>query len=190
MAIAIAAGGCALSVPPDHSARAQSPGYHPVALATFNGSPMAPGTHGRLVGYLRCKTAAPEGSDQKYLQRLLTYTMDFRIVDAGIDPLSQWAKARGVSRVFFHLDGARTSFADLQSFKGSDLVEIDDVRFSLEFSEGFGRLMLRMVSTVVETKPFEYRGAVITAVQLRDDSSVLLGRRTEQFGGWLMTEAG
>jgi hypothetical protein len=179
-AIGIAAGGCALSVPPAPIAQTE---YRPVALTIVPG-PFAPGTKGRMVGYLLTPPVSAT-TPKESTQRRFTYSTEFEIVEVAFD-FGRFS-AEGTRRIYFHPDGARCSFADPKSFESSEMVETDKVRFSLDLGV---QVMVRMVASARDARPFDYDGKVVTAPRGRQDSTILFGHFSPQFGGWLMTESG
>ena len=68
-----------------------------------------------------------------------------------------------------------------------ELVEIDRVRFSVELG---AQIMVRLVASETEARPFDYDGKMVTPRHGREDSEIFFGQPSPQFGGWLMTESG
>lgn len=150
----------------------------------------APGSQGRMVGYLHNWPVARADGQAADQRPKFTYSAEFKVVE--VSPLSLGMHPRqavGVRTIYFHRDGARASFADPDTFARDDAIETDKVRLSFEFksSRELSLVVVRMMARATATKPFEVDGRVLRFAEGRQDSITMFGKYSPQFDGWLLT---
>lgn len=181
--MACAGGACSFPSRLGHGVKHFFSSDRPLAVARFeeNRLPIAPGSHGVMVGYIPRSDDALAAQDPK--DALFTYLIEFRVTSSR--ELGRQIEARGVRRVFFNPGGARASFGDPLSFIRGREVETDQVRFSGEYTPEESRLRLRMRIYESTPEPVEFEGQPVAAPL--NEPSIFLGRWRENFGGWVLS---
>jgi hypothetical protein len=153
----------------------------PLALAQFeeNRIPVAPNSHGTMVGFIPTTRGSSDLRDI-----LFTYRVDFHVVSSR--EMGRQIDATGVRRVFFSPNGVRASFADPLTFSRGRPVEVDLVRFHAVYTPEEGPLMtLRMRTYESFVEPIvSDSGRVVTPPE---GPSSFTGRVDENFDGWLLS---
>jgi hypothetical protein len=185
IAVACLLSGCGLPTRPGHSFRSLFSSDRPLAIATFeeNRSPIAPNSHGIMVGYIpRAGESGLSAHDPE--DATFTYLVDFRVT-ASREWMGRQIEIRGVRRIFFNPDGARASFADPSTFTRGYEVETDTVRLSGDYTPEESRLRLKMRVNHAATEPFEFEGHAVAAPE--DEPRFFVGRYRENVGGWVLS---
>jgi hypothetical protein len=192
--LALIATGCTTGVQPPRSAVVGVPyGAEHVALATF--SRFAVGSHGRITGYIRGWSIAGPFPRPESRDLLFTYVADFQIVQIPwISPspsirqiVDLPIEATGTRRIYFHPDGVRIAFSDPSRFIRGEPIATEQVRFTFRFMPDFAGVSLRVMTHRTSVRAFDYAGQTISPVMQRDDSFVMFGRPSSQYGGFLLT---
>ncbi len=179
---AFALGGCNLPATRGHPLRSFFSSDQPLAVATFeeNRLPIAPGSHGVMVGYIPVPQSAPVDDPR---DAVFTYLVDFQIISS--HGMGEQIEGRGMRRVFFSPAGAHASFADPMSFSRGREVETDMVRLSGEYTPEVPSLMLHVRVYESTAMPFEFEGHPVVTPE--NEPSIFSGRWRGNVGGWMLS---
>jgi hypothetical protein len=153
-----------------------------LAVASFdeNRLPIAPGSHGVMVGYIPDADGVP-ADDPRDAQ--FTYLINFKVISSRA--MGELVEGRGVRRVFFSPAGAHASFADPESFCHGREVETDLVKLSGQYDPANTRMMLHMRVYETTPEPIQFEGHPVAAPA--DEPLIFLGQWRGNVGGWILT---